>query len=164
MHYFYSCTSNSITMKKLLFPILLLISIGAYNQSIERSVVASAGNNATSETISISWTLGEIAASSLTSPGLYLSQGFHQGNLLIDAIEGAYPGFLLKTYPNPVIDKLIVESSKLNQLYEIIDINGRVLINGFITSNPFDLDFTDLASGVYFFRVEHRTTHKIIKK
>ena len=151
-------------MKKLLFPILILISIGAYSQSIDRSVVASAGNNVTTETTSISWTLGEIAVSTLTSEGLALSQGFHQGNLFIDAIEGAHPDFLLKTYPNPVIEKLIIESSKHNQLYEIIDINGRVLINGIITSNPFELDFTDLTNGVYFFRVEHRITHKIIKK
>ena len=127
-------------------------------------MVASAGNNVTTETISISWTLGEIAINTMTSEGLILSQGFHQGNLFINSIEGVHSDFQLKTYPNPVIDKLIIESPGQNQLYEIIDVNGRVLNNGFITSNPFELDFTNLPSGVYFLRVEQRLTHKIIKK
>ncbi len=150
-------------MKKLIIPILILISLESFNQTIERSVVASAGNNVTTETFSMSWTLGEIAVNTLTSVGLVLSQGFHQGNLIIDAIEGAYPEFHLKTYPNPVTDKLIIESSGQNQLYEIIDVSGRVLNIGFITSNPFELDFTNIPSGIYFLRVEQKLTHKIIK-
>ena len=150
-------------MKKLFIPILILISFESFNQTIERSVVSSAGNNVTTETISMSWTFGEIAVTTLTSEGLVLSQGFHQGNLFINSIEGVQPEFQLKTYPNPVIDKLIIESPGQNQLYEIIDVNGRVLNNGFITSNPFELDFSNLPSGAYFLRVEQKLTHKIIK-
>ncbi len=151
-------------MKALFITILVLISIESYNQSIDRSIVASAGNNVDTETISVSWTLGEVAIATLNSDGLILSQGFQQGNLFIDAIEGTHPEFQLKTYPNPVIDKLIIESSNLNQLYEIIDVNGRVIKNGFIDSNPFELDLTNLPSGPYFLRVEQIQTHKIIKE
>jgi len=151
-------------MKALFIAILVLISIESYNQTIDRSVVSSAGNDVDTETISVSWTLGEVATATLNSDGLILSQGFHQGNLFVNAIEGTEPAFQLKTYPNPVVNKLIVESSELNQLYEIIDANGRVIKNGFIDSNPFELDLTNLPSGPYFLRVEQIATHKIIKE
>ena len=111
-------------MKALFITILVLVSIESYNHTIDRSVISSAGNNVDTETISVSRTLGEVAIANLSSDGLILSQGFHQGNLFIDAIEGIHPEFQLKTYPNPVVNKLIIESLNLDQLYEIIDVNG----------------------------------------
>ena len=151
-------------MKILFITALILISAFSVGQTIERSVIAAAGNQVVTESISVSWTLGEIAVNTLTSEGTILTQGFHQGNLFINAIEGTQFDFQLRTYPNPVIDKLIIESLDLDQLYEIIDVNCKVLINGYITANPYELDFTNLPSGVYFLRVEHRHTHKVIKK
>ena len=105
-------------MKGLFSAILVLISIESYNQTIDQSVVSPAGNNVEAETFSISWTLGEVAVSTLTSDGIILSQGFQQGNLFVNAIEGIESEFQLKTYPNPVVNKLIIESSDQNQFYE----------------------------------------------
>jgi len=151
-------------MKAILITILVLISIESYNQTIDRSVVSSTGNHVDTDLISVSWTLGEVAISTSRSEGLILSPGFHQGNLVINAIEGIQSDYQLKTYPNPVADKLIVESSKLDQFYEIIDMNGRLIKNGHITSNPFVLDLTYLPGGSYFLRVEHKLIYKIIKE
>ena len=151
-------------MKAITITILVLVSIESFNQTIDRSVVSSTGDHIDSDLISVSWTLGEIAISPSSSDGLILSQGFHQGNLVINAIEGILSEFQLKTYPNPVLDRLIIESSKLNQYYEIFDVNGRVITNGHIDSSPFELDFTTLPSGSYFLIVESKWTHKIIKE
>ena len=104
-------------MKVLFITILVLVSIESYNQTIDRSELSSAGNNVDTETISVSRTVGEVAIANLSSDGLILSQGFQQGNLFINAIEGTQSDFQLKTYPNPVIDKLIVESS--NRIFAI---------------------------------------------
>ena len=52
----------------------------------------------------------------------------------------------------------------MDQFYEIIDVNGRVIKNGFIDSTPFELDLTNLPIGPYFLRVEQKLTHKILKE
>lgn len=103
-------------MKILFITVLVLVSIESYNQTIDQSVIASAGNDVDTETISVSWTLGEVGIANLSSDGLILSQGFHQGNFFIDAIEGIHPDFQLKTYPNPVVNKLIIDSLTLIHL------------------------------------------------
>jgi len=151
-------------MYKLFIPILILFSIESYNQTIDLSVVSSAGDHKVTEIISISWTLGEIAVNTMTSEGMLLSQGFHQGNLFFNSVVGVHSDLQLRTYPNPVIDKLIIESTDQNHLYEIIDIHGKTLKKGFITSNTFELDFTTFPSGIYILKVDQRLMHKIIKK
>lgn len=69
-------------MEVLFITVLVLISVESYNQTIDQSVIASAGNDVDTELFSISWTLGEIAINTLNSDEIVLSQGFHLGALL----------------------------------------------------------------------------------
>jgi hypothetical protein len=62
----------------LLWGVFLSVSHDSQGQSITPAVVASSGGALENGTISIDWTLGEIATSTLNNAGFMLSQGFHQ--------------------------------------------------------------------------------------
>ncbi len=84
---------------------ILFIATAISAQEIEREVVASAGTTSTSEGYTISWTLGEVAVSTLSAEGYTLSQGFHQGAYAVTAIDDLLPeNYEMNVYPNPSPD------------------------------------------------------------
>lgn len=64
----------------LLFSLVIFIR-PCMSQSIERSVVASAGDYYESANVSLSWTLGEIATETYSSANNILTQGFQQPDI-----------------------------------------------------------------------------------
>lgn len=151
-------------MKKLIIVFLISMPPLAFGQQIDRYVVAAGGDYFEATSTNITWTLGELAVESFTVGNMFLSQGFQQGNMMVTSSGGIPAGFILKTYPNPVVDILIVETEKLDLKYRIVDIHGKMLKNGNISSSSFELDFTSFPSGIYFLWIEENQTHKIIKK
>lgn len=151
-------------MKKLLIFFLIALPLLAFGQKVDRHVVAAGGDYFEAASTSISWTLGELAVENFVAGNLFLTQGFQQGNMIVSSIHGIHPEFVLKTYPNPVMDILIVESEKLDLKYRLIDAYGKIFENGTINSLSYELDFSSLPSGIYFLWVEENQTHKIIKK
>lgn len=90
--------------------IITILSIGsaAISQSIERDVVASAGDYFEAAGISVSSTIGEIASETYSTPNLIITQGFQQPDvidvsLVVDLslfLEGPYSGPLMSTNLN----------------------------------------------------------------
>lgn len=69
-------------MKAFKFIFILLLSVGsAQAQSIERSVIGSAGSTLSNASVSLDFTVGEIAVTTITDGTTTLSQGFHQPSL-----------------------------------------------------------------------------------
>ena len=136
----------------------------AFGQKIAHQVIAAGGDYFEATSTNISWTLGEFAAENFTVGDLFLTQGFQQGNMVITSIRGIQAEFVLKAYPNPVVDILIVETEKQDLSYRLVNVYGKELENGTIRSLSFELDFTSFPSGIYFLWVEESQTHKIIKK
>ena len=65
--------------KILLFLATIFLSVCSYAQiALKPSVIASCGSYAETETMSISWTLGELATNTLTGGAMILTQGFQQ--------------------------------------------------------------------------------------
>jgi hypothetical protein len=151
-------------MKKLLLSLFIALPILAYGQKIDRYVIIPGGNYFEAPSTNIQWTLGEFAVGNLTVGDLLLTQGFHQGNMVVTSNRGIPVEFVLKAYPNPVVDILVVETEKPNLKYRLVDIQGHIMENGIIHSSSFELDFTSFPSGIYFLWVEENQTHKIIKK
>lgn len=70
---------------------------------------------------------------------------------------------MLSVYPNPSSGIFTVVMNHLNQTrYEIYDITGHRIENGFSTSKQFTINILDLPAGVYLLRI-HDTTH-LLKK
>ena len=121
-------------MKKLISFIIaaVIISQIAFTQNIELSpsVIASAGNYAEAGGISLSWTLGEIAITTLQGGDLVLTQGFQQSYGNIDGLELNTIDWKIIAYPNPVKNLLSIRFDVLSPKdfhIEIQDVTGRIL-------------------------------------
>ncbi len=134
----------------------------AFNQGIELSptVIASAGNYSEAGGISLSWTLGEIAVTTLQQGDLILTQGFQQSYLLPDGIDLDPIDWQIIAYPNPVKDELKIQFNVLEPTHfwvEIQDVTGRILSQKqYKEIHPGDIIPISMSSyryGVYFFRV-----------
>jgi hypothetical protein len=126
------------------------------------SVVASGGGYAEAENISISWTLGELAVSTLTGGNMILTQGFQQPfELDINpVVQKDQVTWGISVYPNPVGDELRIRFNTQNPgdyLVEIQDVTGRLVSQEQHKQvNPGDillLNTSTFTSGVYFLKV-----------
>jgi hypothetical protein len=134
----------------------------AFSQNVELSpsVIASAGNYSESGDISLSWTLGEIAVSTLQQGELMLTQGFQQAFLKdvgfnLDPIE-----WKIIAYPNPVKDKLQIQFDLMEPadfFIEIQDVSGKLLsqeqFKGVLPGDVIPVEMSSYKYGVYFFRI-----------
>ena len=120
-------------MRKLIFISLIacILSTSVFSQLVlTPSVVASGGQDATGDNISISWTLGELAINTLSSGDLILTQGFHQPFGVVVGLMQDEANLAISVFPNPVGDELSIqfdiENSK-NVILEIQDVSGRII-------------------------------------
>ncbi len=75
-----------------------------------------------------------------------------------------YEGFELMVYPNPVRNKLTVESNKNMEQVRIIDISGQVILDKTIGGLHTEIFVDNLQTGIYFLQVQTEEgvrTHKI---
>lgn len=137
--------------------ILTLLLLFAATISAQQAISA-AGTHATGTNVQLSWTVGEVMVSTFTGSSAILSQGLHQGKLTITAIEPVIlTGVSVKTYPNPVNDKLNIGFSNFVEnkySFSITDGNSRIIQTGTAVENPQSVDMTSFAQGVYFLKVE----------
>lgn len=64
----------------------------------------------------------------------------------------------LSLYPNPVSDKLMVESEAVVSRYEVYDILGEMVANGEVNTEVFELNVNELPAGVYLIRTNAEGT------
>lgn len=151
-------------MKKIL-PIIIVaafFSQQALPQNIELSptVIASAGNYSEAGGISLSWTLGEVAVTTLQQGEIILSQGFQQSFLKEVGFATDPIKWQIAAYPNPVRDKLWIQfdlPETKDFSIEIQDVNGRLVskeeYTQVIPGDVIPVDVSALGHGMYFFRV-----------
>ena len=152
-------------MKTIILLVFLVITVTLTGQEIQQQVIATAGNYSESETVSVSWTLGEVAIETFKNESITLSQGFQQGDLTINTlVEESLLDFSLSAYPNPVLDRLTVEFDMDNLPYQVVDLNGKVILNGTLYTRGGTIDFSRVSEGVYFLVIDKTRTHKILKK
>ena len=150
-------------MKKFitLFAAVVLASQITFAQiELSPTVIASAGNYAEAGGISLSWTLGEIAVTTLEQGDLILTQGFQQSYLLPDGIDLNPIDWQIIAYPNPVKDELRIQFDVLEPTdfwVEIQDVTGRTLgQKQYKEIHPGDIVPVSMSSykyGVYFFKI-----------
>lgn len=163
-------------MKK--FYILIVICfLGVYTsgQSISSYVIASAGESAEADGISISWTLGELAIETFETSDIILTQGFQQGYFEVTSIgEPLSNNFALKVFPNPATEYVMVElqSDEIKDgIIQMYDMNGRLVYNEKfnVTQGPNRIELSDLNSSQYILKVSNSSgevlqTFKLIKR
>ncbi len=74
----------------------------------------------------------------------------------------------ISIYPNPVLDKLIIENPKLEiDKISITDVNGKQIFQQKLNSSKIKIDFSAYPKGAYFLRIDSNgklQIEKIIKK
>jgi len=75
-------------------------------------------------------------------------------------------GWSLKVYPNPVSDRLIIESDTEIKFLKIFDMQGRILSAVNINSQKYEFDFSRFAKGTYLVTVitERNSSNTLIIK
>jgi hypothetical protein len=146
---------------------IILITVFPYFLSAQTwNVLASAGKDHSEKSISLEWTLGEIAVQQSHTGSMVLTQGYHQGEsmLLSSVMLAADPSALLSVWPNPV-------NSQLN-IFIPPDLDGKILlsmtdIDGKIVSIKMSragsttfIDMNHLMQGIYFLRADNSVTQK----
>ena len=95
----------------------------------ERTVMASAGDQSSSGSLSLNWTLGEPMADTYNASGLSVSQGFHQGGLNATGTHDARLPYEVEVFPNPTSITLFVTAATNQPLRaELIGLDGRLLL------------------------------------
>lgn len=122
----------------------------------------------------------EVRAMALQSDGAIVVAGFSSNGFDYDfSLARYYPGlepgireaaeqeYSIYLYPNPVSDLLLIESDISIGIYYLLDITGKTVLQGSVTSTKFTLDLSTLSSGVYFISVtdgDKQVFGKVVKE
>lgn len=141
-------------------------------QSISPEVVASAGEHFENGSVQLSWTLGEVVIDTYDNGTNILTQGFHQTNLTVTAIDETLADVRMNLYPNPTSEYLNIELSNNEQQInlQVYDMSGRLIhkdvINAYDTK--YVLPMQSVATGKYLIQMQSEdgkmnTTHQVVK-
>ena len=154
-------------------------------QRIERSVIGSSGSQFISGNYQLDYTVGECFIQSLNTPNNSITQGFHQGNLIIQRQyqktdvrvknkldkNDKIKEIEMDIFPNPTVDILTLsQKKKLNLSLNliIIDAKGNVLLQEKMYQEDINLDVKNFPSGIYTLMIKDETenliqSYKILK-
>jgi hypothetical protein len=153
---------NKIMYKFILNAFLLFSTVNCFSQSLERTVIGSAGTTLTTPQVNLEFTVGEIAVSEISNGTTSLGQGFHQGNLAQVLGVPEQELLNLKFYPNPATDFFIIEGIEKESTISIYDINGKLVLNLDNFSGG-KIDVSNLTSSTYLILIKNQDGAKIIK-
>jgi len=153
-------------------PVLALIIIVIANYSVySQSATVSSGGDYTSDTGSVSFTVGQPFLYVYSNSDFSITEGLQQpieaSSLNIDEpeIEGVF-----SIYPIPTANHITLKISDFNidrLVYEIIDLQGKLLIKNDINVNETKIDIHHLEQSIYLLNIKKQgkliQTAKIIK-
>lgn len=159
---------------KTIFTITLAIGlmVSASAQSINKQIIATAGNTTSNATHQITSTIGEPIIG-LKSTTVSIDQGFlagvtDNGTLSVDELTIDQT---VKIYPNPITDlvHINIANNTENVTATIYSITGKKVAMHTMTSETLSLNLNYLESGTYMMQLHFKDTNtsksfKIIKK
>ncbi|WP_165958109.1 T9SS type A sorting domain-containing protein [Segetibacter sp. 3557_3] len=140
------------------------ISFSSFSQETSPTVVAPGGGIAKGSSISLEWTLGEVATETLLSGKALYTQGFHQPVLVIEK-AGAPENLIVKNkvsiFPNPassVVNVLLHFVPKTPLSLTLFDNYGKILqIRQLpVKGSRFQLNIGGYAQGAYYLRIQSK--------
>ena len=158
--------------KKLLsFLVILCICISANSQSLERTIIASAGGSSLTPKYTIDWTMGEFAIETVSMDGKMYTQGFHQPiQIITTSAPAARAGIVynISIAPNPVLSTLNFSISSVKTVKVFVtlaDIHGIVFKQYHVNSanGSLQINMNGLPAGTYTITVRDGVAAKIIK-
>lgn len=159
-------------MKFLTILSVAVLPLCSMAQSVTPEVMASAGEHFDNGTTQLSWTLGEVMIDTYDNGSNILTQGFHQTNLTVTAIDEAVSDIRLNLYPNPTSEFLNIElgNNEKDINIQMYDMSGKLMhkdvINAYDTK--YVLPMQSVATGKYLIQMQSEdgkmnTTHQVVK-
>ncbi len=147
-------------LKGSVFAIMLFVSSVVAAQTLDRSVVATAGNIVTNSTLSLEFTIGETAVGSFTNSSAQLNTGFNQGYKEdISSVDVVLQDAKMLVYPNPAESVLHIASDMQGQVRILSLLGQSVVENKTIESNTtLQMDIAHLSPGIYVVEVSNGTS------
>jgi hypothetical protein len=155
------------------FVIAVLYIAVASGQDLKQQVLASAGgyNISGDNSISLSWTLGELVITTVESGGgdLILTQGFQQTKMAITAVKvNKDLGIEVTVFPNPTSELVNIKfTAPLDgeTLMFLTAPDGRQVMNSKIEPGMMlkQIDIHDLAAGTYYLRIQNGLKYNVYK-
>jgi hypothetical protein len=151
--------------------LLLFIMICFYSQLSAQQVIATSGTTLSNASGSISFTLGEGVAQTLSKGDKVLTQGFQQSSIAVSLVSEVKDlGYHITAYPNPARDfvKLNIENDNLDGFeYLLFNLTGQLVKREAIQNTITDIPMNYLTAGSYILKVKSGgseiITFKIIK-
>ena len=153
-------------MKK--FTISVLFSFCVFSAFSQSGFVASGGTSSNATSLDVDYSLGQIFYKN-TSNNISYKEGILQ-SFYVDGDVIEFDFISLKAYPNPTTNRVFI-SLGIDDIgalsYSVSSVAGAYITEGIIDSNPYPLDVSTLANGVYFVHIfkqeKLNKTIKIIK-
>lgn len=102
----------------------------------------------------VSWSIGEMITEVGVVSDMSIYQGFNGVEVNVQTGLSDAPSYGLSVFPNPVIDKLIINiDADAGFTYRLTDLVGRVLVEGKARSERAEVDMSSYASGQYILQV-----------
>ncbi|MDY0202191.1 MAG: T9SS type A sorting domain-containing protein [Tenuifilaceae bacterium] len=150
--------TNHRAIKLMLTVVITILSTTLWaQQPVVQQAVVSGGEYHKKDAGSISWSLGETAVSTLAEGEYIITQGFQQSKLTVTAIDKEPSiSINIKAYPNPTNNYVFIEvdGEITNLKYEVYTVNGLNIAEKPFDSNPQNIAFGQLNSGVYLIRIQ----------
>jgi len=140
-------------MRRIVCFFILLLSVLFVNG---QQVTTTAGNSGSGVGISLDWTIGETLSETLLGSTAHLTQGLHQGKLVITSINDKPENTLISVFPNPVSCLLNVNFGKENCLdgqLLLFDVYGKLVIRKSVSRTVETIDLEALQSGTYLLHI-----------
>lgn len=155
-----------MTKKLILLFCCLFLSL----QFEAQNAIVIAGGNIEDGNFKLSYSIGQVAKKSTSDTNGLFNQGIQQPfeiyNLFsLSLDDNDISNFEIKAYPNPTVDLLTLSINNAivnNQIVEVYDLNGKVILQKEIIQNETQIDFSQFNAGVYLFNVFDKN-HTLIK-
>lgn len=150
---------------KLKLVILLFSSLGLFAQTIDRQVIASAGNTISNANHKVTFTIGESIVGKIQN-GTIINQGFlagaSSGSTL--AVDEQLLSTAIKVYPNPVSEILSIDLNDVAGDIKVLmySLSGQLIKTVKLNAQKNTLNVSHLQSGMYLVNL-HFSDNKTVK-
>ncbi len=137
---------------------LIILSLFFSAISFGQQDLVFTGSEATGSGGVVSYSVGQIAFETVTGSNGEITQGVQQPYEVYTLSTPNFGySFQAILYPNPAIHSVILSIGSgidYNSLsYELIDVTGKTLRNGKVSSSEMEISISDLATSTYFFNL-----------
>lgn len=153
-------------MKKITSILILFISISAFSQTaIKKSSIDSGGATTTNGTVTMVYTMGEVAVQENTNGTVHISEGFLSPDMISTVGLEDYTQLAgVQLYPNPATDFVNLSFPKVaNYDISIYDLLGKEITRYQVNnSNAQRITLGQLPNAVYFVLIKNENTKEYI--